>query len=171
VAALRDHHATIFIPPDCAAAIERLRREWDPVMAAQVTAHLTLAYPGEAPATDLMRGRLAELGEFTPPFRLGIGALRCFERPENGVYVEVDDFDSAYGTLRKALLQPPFEPYGIAPHVTVIHPRTSARGREFWDLPGRPRRVDGQFTVREVTITAFDGARWVVTARLALRGR
>jgi len=65
VAALRDHHATIFVPPDCAAAIERLRRERDPVMAAQVTAHLTLAYPTEAPATDLMRGRLAVLGEST----------------------------------------------------------------------------------------------------------
>ena len=49
----------------------------------------------------------------------------------------------------------------IAAHVTVVHPRTSRRGRDFWDR-GRCRTPDEEFTPTELAITAFDGARWVV---------
>ncbi|HUG38527.1 MAG TPA: hypothetical protein VML54_16330, partial [Candidatus Limnocylindrales bacterium] len=39
----RDHHATIFVAPEAASAIEAARRAWDPGMAAQIAAHVTLA--------------------------------------------------------------------------------------------------------------------------------
>src|SRR5438445_11019611 len=45
----RDHHGTIFLPPEVAGSIEAARREWDPDMANRIAAHVTLVYPQEAP--------------------------------------------------------------------------------------------------------------------------
>ncbi len=103
------HHATIFLPPDVAGPIEEARRRWDPVMAAQIAAHVTLAYPREAPSRDL------------------------------------------------------------PPHVTIVHPRTSTRGRECWES-GTFELRECEFTVEDVTVTAFDGARWIALARCPLMG-
>jgi hypothetical protein len=44
----RDHHATIFLPREVAGSIEASRREWDPVMASRIAAHVTHVYPQEA---------------------------------------------------------------------------------------------------------------------------
>lgn len=54
MALYRDHHVTIFVSPDVAGPIEATRRKWDPVMATQVPAHVSLAYPHEVPIVDLL---------------------------------------------------------------------------------------------------------------------
>jgi 8-oxo-dGTP pyrophosphatase MutT (NUDIX family) len=136
VAVAHDHHATIFVAPRAAHLIEAARRRWDPVMAAQIAAHVTLAYPGEAPSPELLAERLREAGATRAPFRLRLGALACFGRPEDGVYIEVDDVDGGYRELREVVLRPPFQLAAVTPHVTIVHPRTSRRGRELWDVPG-----------------------------------
>jgi 2'-5' RNA ligase len=163
----RNHHATIFVPPGIAEPIEAVRQEWDPAMAAQIRAHVTLAYPQEAPLADLLVARLRAASYHTPPFRLRLGTLAYFERPEDGVYIAVEDIDGHYRTLRQHLLCSPFQRIMFPLHITLIHPRTSARGREFWDH-GRYQPDDQKFTVAELAITAFDGVTWVVLERLAL---
>jgi len=163
----RNHHATIIVPPGIAEPIEAVRQEWDPVMAAQIRAHVTLAYPQEAPLPDLLVARLRATSYHIPPFRLRLGPLAYFERPEDGVYIEVQDIDGDYRRLRQHLLRPPFQRIAFPLHVTLIHPRTSGRGRDFWEH-GRYQPDDQEFTVAELTITAFDGMTWVVLERLAL---
>jgi 2'-5' RNA ligase len=165
----RDHHATIFVASEAARLIEAARREWDPVMAAQVAAHITLAYPQEAPIVDLLMERVRAACTTCPPFRLRLGGIACFGRPENGVYVKVEDIDSGYRKMREDVLRPPFRPVEFPPHVTVVHPRTSRRGRDVWDSGGY-RGEAKEFTAAEVTITAFDGIKWVVLNRFALEG-
>jgi hypothetical protein len=164
----RDHHATIFVAPGLAAPIEAVRRHWDPVMAAQVAAHVTLVYPREAPELDLLDARLRAAACTHAPFRLGLGEVACFDRPSTAVYVQVHDLDGGFRALRADVLAPPFHGDKVEPHVTLIHPRTSARGREFWDASGRPQTMTGEFTATELTITAFDGTRWTVIARFPL---
>jgi len=166
----RDHHATIFVASEAARLIEAARREWDPVMAAQVAAHITLAYPQEAPIVDLLMERVRAASATCPPFRLRLGGVAYFERPEGGIYIDVEDIDGGYRKMRADVLRPPFQPVAFPPHVTVVHPRTSRRCRDFWDN-GRYPREDQQFTVVEATITAFDGIKWVVLRRFALEGR
>src|SRR5207237_5168975 len=39
--------ATIFLPPPVAQPVEAVRQEWDPAMADQIAAHVTVAYPSE----------------------------------------------------------------------------------------------------------------------------
>lgn len=163
----RDHHATIFVPPRVAEAVEAVRRAWDPGMAAQIAAHVTLAYPQEAPIVDLLVARVRSASVAIAPFRLRLGAVSYFERPEGVVYIAVEDIDGGYRRVRADVLRPPFQPVAFPPHVTLIHPRTSSRGREFWEQ-GRRRRRDLEFTVEEVAITAFTGAEWVVLEKFAL---
>jgi len=167
VADHRDHHATIFVAPEAAAPVEAVRRQWDPGMAAQIGAHVTLAYPEEAPSVELLVERVRAASTRIPPFRLRLGGIACFERPEGGVYVAVEDIDGGYRRMREEVLRPPFHPRAGPPHVTLVHPRTSRRGRDFWDSGAYPGHA-GEFTAQEVAITAFDGTRWVVLETFAL---
>jgi len=161
------HHATIFMPPELAAPIEAARREWDPDMAARIAAHVTLAYPQEAPIPDLLVERVRHSSGHVRPFRLRLGDVGCFERPEGGVYLEVADIDGGYGRMRDEVLRAPFRSIAVPPHVTLVHPQTSRRGPEFWERGLYPRQ-DLEFTAENITITAFDGVRWIVLMTYAL---
>jgi 2'-5' RNA ligase len=163
----RDHHATIFVPAAAAGWIAGARRRWDPVMAARIAAHVTLIYPEEAPAVSLLAERLEGAAAAAVPFRLRIGGIA--RDASGGVYVSVEDVDGGYCRLREDVLRPPFRPLAFAPHVTIAHPRTSARGRAFADdrLPGAAAHV---FGVDDVSITGFDGAAWITLARYPLGG-
>jgi 2'-5' RNA ligase len=125
----RDHHATIFVSPDVARPVEDIRRRWDGVMAAQIAAHVTLAYPREAPLAEVLAERLRAVRATVHPFRLRLGGVAHFGRPEDGVYVAVDD-----------------------------HPRTSTHGRACWEA-ARALMMQAEFTVADVALTAFDGTR------------
>lgn len=162
------HHATIFVPSEMARPIEGIRREWDPDMSRCIAAHVTLAYPEEAPDVDLLFERVREACSHSRPFRLRSGEIACYERPEAGVYIGVEDLDGGYQRMRDEVLRPPFQSARMSPHITLVHPRTSRRGREFWGK--RPYEANNrEFTVSRVSITAFDGVRWDVleTYRLA----
>ena len=74
----RDHHATIFVAPAIVGPIEAVRREWDPAMAAQIAAHVTVAYPQEAPISDPLVERLRAASAGIPPFRLRLGHVATF---------------------------------------------------------------------------------------------
>ena len=165
----RDHHATIFVSAAIAGPIEAARREWDPDMAAQIAAHVTVAYPQEAPISDLLIERVRAASGSIPPFRLLLGQVATFESPDDGVYISVEDIDGGYRTMREAVLRPPFRHIAFPPHVTLVHPATSLRGRDFWNS-GPHQRVDEEFLVQDVAITAFDGARWVVLRTFGLEG-
>jgi 2'-5' RNA ligase len=166
----RDHHATIFVAPEVAGPIEAARRNWDPDMAARIAAHVTVAYPREAPISDLLVERVREASKNIRAFRLRLSGVGCFQGPEGGVYVNIEDLDGGYRKMRDEVLRPPFHSIAYPPHVTLVHPQTSRRGREFWDS-GSYQRQGQDFTVGEVTITAFDGAKWVVLMTYPLAGR
>jgi 2'-5' RNA ligase superfamily len=121
----RNCHATIFVAPEIARPIEAIHQQWDPLMANQIDAHITLAYPQEAPLVDLLVARVRAASRQTSPFRLRLGALAYFERPEDGVYIEVQDVDGDYRRLRERVLCPPFQLIAFPPHVTLVPPRTS----------------------------------------------
>jgi hypothetical protein len=46
---LTRHHATAFLGPPADHAVAELRRTWDPEMARQIAAHVTLIYPEAIP--------------------------------------------------------------------------------------------------------------------------
>ena len=136
-------------------------------MAIQIPAHVTVAYPNEAPSQDLLIKRVGASCAKVQPFRLRLGRTACFERPERGVYLEVADLERGYRALRDEILRPPFTGTAFPPHVTLVHPRTSDRGRELWKC-SRYQWCKSEFTAREVSITAFDGARWIVLETITL---
>lgn len=129
----RDYHATIFVAREVAGPNEAVRQDWDPTMAARIAAHVTVAYPKEAPTSDLLIERVREATKNHRSFRLRLGGLGCFGCPEDGVCVNVEDLDGGYRQLREEVLRPPFQGIAYPSHVTLIHPQTSRRGREFWN--------------------------------------
>jgi 2'-5' RNA ligase len=164
-AGCRDHHATIFLPVEATRWIETARRQWDPVMAARIDAHVTLIYPEEVPDVSLLAERLAAASAAATPFRLRFGGIG--RDHSGGVYVHVDDLDGGYQLLRDNILGAPFRPVAFTPHVTIAHPLTSEHRRDFQDEhavePPGPA-----FAVDEVAITGFDGTRWVTLTRYSL---
>jgi 2'-5' RNA ligase len=168
-ARLIDVHATVFLDPRLAARIDELRARWDPVMTSQIGPHVTVTYPDEIPTIELMSERVAAAARQAAPFRLSLGCVRCFGRPDHGIYVEVDDVEGGWRSLREAVGSLS-APLAVEPHVTVVHPRTSKEATAAWAvLDGRA--IGGETTVDEVVVTAFDGTRWVSLSSFRLRGR
>lgn len=156
-----DQHAALFVAPEVAGPIEAVRRACDPTMAAQIAAHITLTYPQEAPISALLVARVRIATAGASPFRLRLGGVAYFGCPEGGIYIAVEDVEGSYRALREDILRPPFKPVEFPPHVTLVHPRTSSRGRDCWEK-SRYQVREVEFTVREVAITAFDGTKWRV---------
>jgi 8-oxo-dGTP diphosphatase len=73
-------HLTAFVDPAVAAPIETLRAAWDPAMAAQIGAHVIVAYPEEIADLDRLAGRLADAKAALSPFRLRLGRVRGDEK-------------------------------------------------------------------------------------------
>ena len=66
---LTRHHATAFLGLPAGHPMEELRRTWDPEMARQIAAHVTLIYPEEIADPALLTAQAApdlRLSRFTP---------------------------------------------------------------------------------------------------------
>jgi 2'-5' RNA ligase len=108
--------------------MQELRREWDPVMAERIDPHITLVYPQEFTDEDLLLERTSETASRTEPFEVRSGTV---ERSNlGGVWTHVIDDSGTWSELRTAILTPPFTPYPVTPHITIVHPRTSNRSME-----------------------------------------
>lgn len=164
------HHATLFVDPEVSEPIEHLRRQWDPDMARQIAAHVTLVYPWEAPDPELISDWMRAAVQTQPPFRLRLGPLERHVSPEGvGCGYAVSDIDEGHHRLRSRITSPAFMPGDVDPHVTVVHPRTSSHGDAAWNaLQAQPLEVD--FWVRDVAITAWDGTAWPTLERIPLAG-
>ena len=159
-------HATAFLDAGHSGPVENLRARWDPVMARQIAAHVTLIYPEELPdGADL--GQLAAAAAArTPKFSIALGPAFYVGSPADGVFLHVHDIDRGIALFR-AIAVPPARMIDFPPHVTVVHPRTSDRGRQAWDELA-DTHIDARFTVTQVAVTAFSGNRWQTLRLLPL---
>jgi 8-oxo-dGTP diphosphatase len=159
-------HAGLFVTGTLAERIEALRSEWDPAMASQVAAHVTVAYPGEVPDLGELLRRARRASSSSPRVRLELVEPMIHDRPEDGVFLRVRDPDGAWHHLRRAITgaDTPAEP-----HLTLVHPRTSNRGAAAWEELST-LRLTGALTVPELAVTAFDSRRWQVVERMPLIG-
>jgi 2'-5' RNA ligase len=160
---LTRHHVTAFLTGTATTEVERLRRKWDPEMARQIAAHVTLVYPEEVADPAELAALAASVAADLAPFRLRFGAAIHTGSPADGVFLRVDDVDGGIAAFRAAVARRK-RAIDFPPHITIVHPRTSALGAEAWAEVAKVR-IDAQCTVSWVAVTAFDGRRWR-TARL-----
>jgi 8-oxo-dGTP diphosphatase len=139
-------HVTAFLDPAAGEQVEPLRAAWDPAMAGQIAAHVTIAYPSEL-------GDLDEPPEIAvaAPFRLRLGRLALDRSAGDWVYAEVDDVDGGWRLARERLLGRRART-GVRPHVTVVHPRTTNRGLAAWSAIGS-LELDAEFEVDELELS------------------
>lgn len=165
--ALTYPHATACLDPTVADPLEVLRAAWDPAMAAQIAAHVSLAYPSEIASLDYLAERLAAAAAETSPFRLRLGRVKHFGAPEEGIFAEVLDVDGGWAHARNSLFAGATYDLGIEPHVTIVHPRTTNRGIPAWKhLAGSA--FSGETHIRQLSITCFDSRRWITAASFSL---
>ncbi|HEY0697304.1 MAG TPA: 2'-5' RNA ligase family protein, partial [Micromonospora sp.] len=110
--------------------VRRWRHAWDPVMAAVVPAHVTVAYPEETVDEELLLRRAQRCVGTVGPFRLRLGEVFAADAGRGGVFLAVHDVDGAWAGLRRRLLAAPMTPVDFPAHLTIVHPRTSSRGEE-----------------------------------------
>jgi 8-oxo-dGTP pyrophosphatase MutT (NUDIX family) len=158
-------HATLLLEPR-SPVLEELRATWDPVMAAQIGAHVSVSYPSEiADERDLV-ARVRHAARIVPSFTLRLGDVRHGGDPDAGIFVAVEDLDGGWQALRAAITGPAGDD-AVDPHVTLVHPRTSGLGATAWPEL-RDRDLSMVFDVRAVAGTAFDGDRWAILEQHAL---
>jgi hypothetical protein len=76
-----NHHATIFVPAEIAAPLEVYRRAWDPVMAEQIAAHLTLVYPQKISGAGSLIEKLRNICPATASFKAEAWKTRVSRTP------------------------------------------------------------------------------------------
>jgi hypothetical protein len=89
--------------------------------------------------------------------------------PDDGVFIEASDVEGGWQALRDAILDTR-SAADVMPHVTLVHPRTTNRGRAAWDAL-QEVQLHGEMVITDVAATAFDGRRWLVPARMRLSCR
>lgn len=155
---LTRHHVTAFVDPAVSEPVEELRRRWDPRMAAQIAAHVTVIYPEEIPGPARLVERAAAAAAVTAPFDLETGPAFYDGSPSGGVFLQVRDLNGGLRAFRAAAV-PAGSMISFPPHITIVHPRTSGLGERAWaELAACSLSI--RFTVMCVTITATDGHRW-----------
>jgi hypothetical protein len=154
--------------PEGTQVIERWRRTFDPETAAEIAAHVTFIYPEDLPEGAEFTRAVTRAAERTPPFTIGLGAAFIAETPARGVFLRVDDLDGGIATFR-SVAQCTDRLIDLPWHVTIVHPRSTSGGDEAWRQLSSAR-VDDRFTITEVVVSAYDGARWIRAHRLRLGG-
>jgi hypothetical protein len=103
---------------------------------------------------DAGLGHLAAAAR-TAPFTIALGSAFYAGSPADGVFFHVHDVDGGISLFR-ATAVPPGRVIDFPPHVTIVHPRTSDRGRQAWD---------------ELAGTAFRRGHWQTLRSLPLTGK
>lgn len=161
-------HVTLFVSEPAAREVDGLRRVWDPAMAAQIPPHLTAAYPDEVESVEKALAFVDVAAKEVGALEMELGHLVHDGDPGDGVFVEVEDLDGQWGRLRTLVAANAPQTHLVRPHVTVVHPRTSALGELAWAARRPAERKTSRLEFRSIAVTAFDGRRWRTVAERPL---
>jgi 2'-5' RNA ligase len=165
---LTRHHATAFLNPRNSQKVEELRRTWDPGMAQQIAAHITLIYPEEIADPAELIARATRAAASTPPFSIAVSTPVHGGNPADGVFLRVDDIADGIRRFRETAV-PASHAIDFPPHVTIVHPRTSRHGEQAWNELA-DTHLDARFAITGIAITAYDGQRWPTLQTIPLTG-
>lgn len=165
-------HVTLFVPDPVATRVDRLRKRWDPAMADEIAPHVTVAYPDELGTIEAALAFLDSAARQVASFELRLGDVVHDGDPSDGVFIEVDDVEGAWARLRRLAVASSGEAaHDVPPHVTIVHPRTSALGALAWTELGGLRMPSTSLDFTSIAVTAFDGRRWRTVGERSLGSR
>ena len=137
-------------------------------MGALIPAHITLVHRlADHLDADVVAQRLRGI----PPIRVRITDMARWSGDEIGMCLAVDDIDGAIAALRESLevVQPPGLDY--LPHVTVLHPHTTAPATvdRAWTELGE-WRPNAEVVIAEVHVIDVGGSGWRTLRIIPLTG-
>ena len=160
-------HLAVLLTGPTADALQRLRRRWDPAMAAVSPPHVTVAYPEEATDVALLERRSREAVADLVPFKIHLTEVLDLDEGRGGVFFSVTDPDDGIGRLRRRVLVEPFTMMELPLHATVVHPRTSDQGPSALPEVRGVRITDG-CEVDRVCLTETTSSTFVVRREFLL---
>jgi hypothetical protein len=102
----RRYHAMLFPIGPQLDEVEALRRAWDPAMAAEIPAHITLVYPVEHPGVEALRERVKGISGRERAFRVCLGDFFAPSRHLTRA-VCTSTFETTTGDLLRSARKPP----------------------------------------------------------------
>jgi len=113
---------TLFVDESQSAAIEKIRREFNPEQYILIKSHVTLCRENELEQMDTVLENLASLNH--PSIFITFGAAERFADGK-GLWMPAVD-DHAFQALRQQVLRGTVQnPTKRDPHITLMHPRNS----------------------------------------------
>ena len=163
--------ARITLPASMRGTIDAARVLWNPEIASNNPAHVTVVYHDEAPDLGVLRSRLANVCRRLSAFTLYLSTVERFERPDSGAFIRVVDAHSRVQQIRDVVLAPPFTPrarFGL--HVTLLHPAQGSRLSEAWPSLCLLERI-GAFAVDRIDIVTGAALETETLVSLPLQAR
>lgn len=114
---------TLFVKPEDAIQIEKVRQTFNPHQFNLIPAHVTLCREDEIADIDTVINNLNTLN--FPPIEIEFETVKMFDN-ENGVLLTGVNNSFEFQELRKRILMGIYESPGKhEPHITLMHPRNS----------------------------------------------
>ncbi len=114
---------TLFVSENVSAAIEAIRRQYNPVQQSLIAAHVTLCREDELIDIKQVLQNLEQL-DF-PAIMIRFGKPERFDEGK-GVLLPALEENTSFQELRKTILKGVIEqPRNHQPHITLMHPRNS----------------------------------------------
>ena len=149
---------TLFIDPDKAIIIERIRETFNPAQYNLIKSHVTLCREDELQDLKTVISNLERLTTISCIIHFG-----QVQRTADGKGVLLPGIGShaSFMNLRKLILQGlPFQPGRIEPHITLMHPRNSSCTDEIFDII-KKQDFPAQLEFHRISlIEQMDGEPW-----------
>lgn len=114
---------TLFVSENVSAAIEAVRRQYNPVQQSLIAAHVTLCREDELSDIEKVWQNLEQL--YFPAITIHFGKPERFDEGK-GVLLPALGENTSFQELRKTVLKGVIEqPRNHQPHITLLHPRNS----------------------------------------------
>ena len=151
---------TLFVSENVSAAIEAIRRQYNPVQHSLIAAHVTLCREDELLDIEKVLQNLNQLS--FPAITIRFGTPERFDEGK-GVLLPALEENTAFQELRKAVLKGVIEqPRNHQPHITLMHPRNATCTDEIMENI-RKSDLPSEIEFGHISlIEQIDGGKWSI---------
>ena len=160
---------TLFLEPNDAEKIEKIRKTYNPAQFRLIKAHVTLCREDEIENLEKVKSNLIAIDY--QAFEIEFEKIKRFENGK-GLFLPAKAEHPLFDNLRKQILNEIIaEPRAQEPHITLMHPRNSTCTDAIFDEVVK-MDLPSKFTFNKISlIEQEDGGPWRILKEYDLRKR
>jgi hypothetical protein len=159
---------TLFVSPDDAKAIEKVRQEFNPLQFELIKAHVTLCREDEIERLEQVVSNLIKLTKTKKKLSIEFDKVARFDNGK-GLFLPATKENNEFDTLRKQVLSRIIDyPRKQEAHITLMHPRNSTCTDEVFTQVER-MRLPTKLSFGTISlIEQKDGGKWKVLQEFSM---